>query len=77
MKIGRVLKELPLDRTMDGAQCCRFVRVECGSEVIAALDPVGTGVGEWVIVTCGEPAARLCPAVPIDAAIIAKYRNNG
>ncbi len=77
MKIGRVLRELAIEQSMVGSELCRFVRVDCSGEILAALDLVDSQVGEWVIVTCGEAASRLCQAVPIDAAIIAKYRNNG
>ena len=70
MMIGCVLGSVELMRAMPGAEGKRFVQVRCGSKLLTALDPVGVSAGEFVLLTVGEGAARLCPEVPVDAAIL-------
>ncbi len=66
MLTGKVLEVIPNDGL-------RFLRVDCGNEILTALDAVNAGVGEFVVVSCGECAARLSQEIPVDAAVIAKY----
>ena len=77
MMIGSVLGPVTLDRAVAGAEEKRFVQVRCGGALITALDPVGVSPGEVVLLMVGEGAARLCPEVPVDAAVIGIAGNNG
>ena len=70
MMIGSVLGPVKLDRAVAGAEEKCFVQVRCGGALITALDPVGVESGQPVLLTVGEGAARLCPEVPVDAAIL-------
>jgi len=77
MLIGTVLGEVALDRAVPGAAENRFVQVRCGGQLLTALDPIGVRAGELVLLTVGEGAGRLCPQVPIDAAILGVPGKNG
>ena len=77
MMIGCVLGTVELSRAMDGAEKLRFVQIRCGAQLLTALDPVGVRAGEMVLVAVGECASRLCPEVPVDAAVLGVAGNNG
>ncbi len=77
MTIGTVLGTLELHRAVPGAAEKRFVQVRCGGQLLTALDPVGVSAGELVLLTVGQGAARLCPEVPVDAAVLGTAGNNG
>ena len=70
MMIGSVLGPVTLGRTVAGAEEMRFVQVRCGAQLLTALDTLEARAGELVLLSMGEGAARLCPEVPIDAAIL-------
>ncbi len=74
MKIGLVLGEVALDRGLTGAEDCRFLRVDCGGDVVTALDLVEARAGEWVLLSIGSSASRFCPEVPADAAAVGVLR---
>ena len=77
MMIGCVLGTVELSRAVPGAEGKRFVQVRCGAQLLTALDPIGIKQGEMVLLTAGEGAARLCPEVPVDAAILGIVGKNG
>lgn len=77
MMIGTVIDTLALSRGLPGAAEKRWVRVCCGAAVLTALDPLGAEPGERVLLTTGECAGRLCPELPVDAAILGIAGNNG
>ena len=77
MMIGSVLGSVKLDRVVAGAEEKRFVQVRCGGALITALDPLGAQPGQLVLLTVGEGAARLCPEVPVDAAVLGVAGKNG
>ena len=77
MMIGCVLGSVELQKTLPGAEGKRFVQVRCGTKLLTALDPVGVSAGEMVLLTVGEGASRLCPEVPIDAAVLGAAGNKG
>ncbi len=77
MMIGTVLGPVELHRAVPGAAQKRFVQVRCGTKLLTALDPVGVQIGEVVLLAVGEGASRLCPEVPIDAAVLGTAGNNG
>ena len=70
MILGTVLGTVELLRSVSGAEGKRFVQVKCGAQLLTALDPIGVSAGEMVLLTLGEGAARLCPEVPIDGAVL-------
>ena len=70
MMIGCVLGTVELSRAIPGAENKRFVQVRCGGSLLTVLDPLGVSPGEMAVLTVGEGAARLCPEVPIDGAVI-------
>ena len=77
MMIGCVLGAVELSRAVPGAEGKRFVQVRCGSKLLTALDALGVSPGELVLLTVGEGAARLCPEVPVDAAVLGVAGKNG
>lgn len=77
MMIGTVLGSVELRRAVPGAAEKRFVQVRCGGMLLTALDPVGVSAGETVLLAVGEGASRLCPEVPVDAAILGAVGNKG
>ena len=77
MILGTVLGQLPLERVLPGGQERRFVQVRCGTTLLTALDCLGAESGELVLLTLGEAAARLCPELPVDAAVLGVAGNNG
>ena len=77
MMIGCVLGPVELSRAIPGAEGKCFVQVRCGTKLLTALDPVGVSPGEMVLLTVGDSAARLCPEIPIDAAIFGVAGNKG
>ena len=70
MMIGTVLDQLALTRGLPGAEEKRWVRVRCGADLLTALDPVGAQPGELVLLAMGDSASRLCPEIPVDAALV-------
>ena len=77
MMIGSVLGLVKLDRAVAGAEEKCFVQVRCGGALLTALDPLGVEPGQLVLLAVGEGAARLCPEVPIDAAVLGVAGKNG
>ena len=77
MMIGCVLGSVELTKTVPGAEGKRFVQVRCGTKLLTALDPIGVKNGDFVLLTVGEGAGRLCPEVPVDAAILGVAGNKG
>ena len=77
MMIGCVLGAVELSKAVPGAADKRFVQVRCGGQLLTALDPVGVSAGEVVVLTVGEGASRLCPEVPVDAAVLGVAGKNG
>ena len=70
MMIGSVLGPVALSRAIPGAEGKRFVQVRCGNKLLTALDGIGVSPGELVLLTVGEGAGRLCPEIPVDAAVL-------
>ena len=77
MMIGTVIGEVTLSRGVPGAAEKRFVQVRCGCALVTALDPVGVGIGERVLVAAGDNAGSLCPEFPVDTVILGIAANNG
>ena len=77
MMIGCVLGSVELGNTIPGAEGKRFVQIRCGELLATALDPLGAMPGQMVLLTAGEGASRLCPELPIDAAILGIIGKNG
>ena len=77
MTIGTVLGPVALQRAVPGGAERRFVRVQCGAQLVTALDSLDTQPGEQVLLAAGEGAGRLCPEIPVDAVILGIVGNNG
>ena len=77
MMIGTVLDRLELLRGLPGAVEQRWVRVRCGSNLLTALDLVGTHPGELVLLITGDSAGRLSQDLPVDAVILGVAGKNG
>lgn len=76
MLIGKVIGSVIATRKNEKLTGSKFLIVEsmhgCEPKRVVAVDNVGAGAGEIVLVTLGS-AARLCldnPNAPIDAAIV-------
>jgi len=72
MRTGTVTGAVWATRRLDGLPAGAFLRVALdGAGAIVALDLLGSGVGERVLVAEGMSAARRFPdAAPVDALII-------
>ena len=77
MMIGCVLGSVELTKTVPGAEGKRFVQVRCGTNLLTVLDSLGVSAGDMVLLTAGEGAGRLCPEIPVDAAILGVAGNKG
>jgi microcompartment protein CcmK/EutM len=77
MLIGSVMGNVTLDGCVPGAEGKRFAQVRCGELLLTALDPVGVRAGQQVLLLTGDGAAKLCPDVPADAAVLGIVGNNG
>jgi len=76
MLIGKVVGSVIATRKNDKLTGSKFMIVEsmhgCEPNRVVAVDNVGAGIGEIVLVTLGS-AARVCldnPQTPVDAVII-------
>lgn len=73
MLIGTIVGNVISTKKNEQLVGCKFMRVKTyGDQEIVALDNIGAGVGEQVIITCGDNAVNglLNKDVPIDAVII-------
>ena len=71
MIIGRILGQLPVGRTLPGAEAVRWVQVETDRGVLEAADLIGAAPQELVLVCLGKAAAGWVSACPADAAVTA------
>ena len=75
MLIGKVVGSVIATRKNENLTGSKFLIVEalhgCEPKRVVAVDNVGAGAGEIVLVTLGS-AARVClsPAAPVDATIV-------
>lgn len=78
MIVGKVKGTVVATRKNDNLIGCKFLIVEPidgmkgNNESIVAVDHVGAGIGETVLIATGSAARIGCnmPAAPIDAAIV-------
>jgi len=74
MILGRVTGQIWSSRKLDAMPSAALLKVETDTgAMIVALDTIGCGTGEKVLVTTGSVAAAQFPDIraPIDALIIA------
>ena len=71
MILGTVLGEIPMARTLPGAENLRWVQIETGEGVLAAADLLTVQPGELVLVCGGAAAAGWVSGSPADAAVAA------
>lgn len=70
MKIGVVAREVSLSRADISMEGKRFLSVKVGLEEFAAMDLVGAGAGDTVLILTGKAACRLRPDCAVDAAVV-------
>lgn len=73
MQIGEVIGNIWATRKEDGLTGLKLLLVQPedkADSVFVAVDRIGAGVGDQVIVTKGTPASFIGEGLPIDALII-------
>lgn len=73
MQLGEVVGRVWPERQLDGLGGRTLVQVRTAAETapLVALDLIGVGVGNRVLVVAGEPAYRIADGAPVDAVITA------
>lgn len=71
MKIGTVTGSVWATRKAACLQGQTFLVVNTLGGVLVAVDQVGAGIGDKVLLVTGEPASRFSMEAPVDAAIVA------
>jgi len=75
MIVGKVIGNIISTKKIDALKGCKFLRIEPLNQpdnVIVAVDRVGAGIGEIVLVTQGHNSqfAFLDKKLPVDAVVI-------
>lgn len=71
MRIGKVVGSIWATRKASCLQGQTFLVVKADGEEIVAVDQVGAGEGDRVLLATGTVASRYCMDAPVDAAIVA------
>ena len=71
MMIGTVTGSIWATRKAQCLQGQTFLTVDTLKGVFVAVDQVGAGTGDKVLLVTGSPAARFSMEAPVDAAIVA------
>jgi len=71
MKIGTVTGSVWATRKAACLQGQTFLVVNTLGGVLVAVDQVGAGIGDKVLLVTGDPASRFSMEAPVDAAIVA------
>ena len=71
MKIGKVIGTVWATRKAQCLQGQRFLVVDTLRGVVVAVDHVGAGTGDKVLLVTGSAAAKFSMEAPTDAAIVA------
>ena len=71
MRIGKVVGSIWATRKATCLQGQTFLVVKAEGEEIVAVDQVGAGEGDRVLLATGTVASRYCMDAPVDAAIVA------
>ena len=71
MMIGTVTGSIWATRKAQCLQGQTFLVVDTLKGVIVAVDQVGAGTGDKVLLVTGSPAAKFSMDAPVDAAIVA------
>ena len=71
MKIGTVIGSVWATRKAGCLMGQTFLVVKADGEEIVAVDQVGAGEGDRVLLATGTVASRYCMDAPVDAAIVA------
>lgn len=71
MDLGKVVGNIWATRKEDGLTGYKLLKVESENKgIYIAVDRIGAGVGDQVIVTKGAPASYIDKKLPVDALII-------
>ena len=71
MRIGKVVGSIWATRKAACLHGQTFLVVKADGEEIVAVDQVGAGEGDRVLLATGTVASRYCMDAPVDAAIVA------
>ena len=71
MRMGNVVGSIWATRKAACLQGQTFLVVKADGEEIVAVDQVGAGEGDRVLLATGTVASRYCMDAPVDAAIVA------
>ena len=71
MRMGKVVGSIWATRKAACLQGQTFLAVKADGEEIVAVDQVGAGEGDRVLLATGTVASRYCMDAPVDAAIVA------
>ena len=71
MKVGNVMKDLKLQRCVDGLQQEKVIQVEMEGNTIVCLDRAGAKPGDRVLVVMSHAAGRYSMETPSDAVVVA------
>ncbi len=71
MKIGTVTGSVWATRKAPCLTGQTFLLVYTGTEELVAVDQVGAGAGDRVLLVTGTSAARYCMDAPVDAVVVA------
>ena len=71
MRMGKVVGSIWATRKAACLQGQAFLVVKTDGEEIVAVDQVGAGEGDRVLLATGTVASRYCMDAPVDAAIVA------
>ena len=76
MKIGTVTGSIWATRKTSCLSGQTFLVVRTSTEDLVAVDQVGAGPGDRVLLITGECAARYCMDAPVDAVVVAIVDGN-
>ena len=71
MRMGKVVGSIWATRKAECLQGQTFLVVKADGEEIVAVDQIGAGEGDRVLLATGTVASRYCMDAPVDAAIVA------
>lgn len=77
MRLGEITGRVWPERQVDGLAGRTLLQVRCDGETLVALDLIGVGMGNRVLVVTGLPAQQIAQNAPVDAVIIAIVRHDG
>lgn len=75
--IGMVLGELGFERSLACCGECKWIQVRWGGKILEAVDLVGCGKGDMVLLLSGDAARKIAMGCPGDWAAVAVLPGSG